>query len=136
MANVPLRTARGEEAVYYEALADGRLLYQVCADCASAIWYPRSVCPVCGSPRLDWQESTRRGVVYSFTTIHRAGHAARNDDVPYTVGLVDLDEGIRVLGNLSADLATDAIGRRVLASTDQHDGDVTTLLFSPIKDAE
>ncbi|HEY4269640.1 MAG TPA: OB-fold domain-containing protein [Galbitalea sp.] len=140
MVNVPLQAARGEEAHFYDELAAGRIAYQVCDGCAEAVWYPRAVCPNCGTARLVWRQSAGRGTVYSYTVLERAGHPARRDDVPYAVALIDLDEGIRVLGNLAlaghaeSAASTHPIGRAVTASIVQAgDGDdrgVATMLFT------
>jgi len=61
---------------------------------------------------LREEVSAGLGTVHTLTTIHRAGHPDRAEDVPYTVALVDLDEGIRVIGDLTSDAA---IGDRVRA---------------------
>jgi uncharacterized OB-fold protein len=112
MSRVPVEHARGEELTYLEALADGRVVFQICDGCGSAVWYLRTVCPVCMSAELREHTSAGAGTIYSLTTLHRAGNAARADDVPYTVALVDLDEGVRVIGDLERALE---IGDRVRA---------------------
>jgi uncharacterized OB-fold protein len=140
MVNVPLTTARGEEAHFYEELAADRIAYQVCDACGESVWYPRVVCPHCGTARLVWRQSRGLGTIYSFTVLERAGNPARRADVPYAVALVDLDEGIRVLGNLAlsgpagAPSPADTIGRVVTASVTHpgadDEGGVATILFS------
>jgi uncharacterized OB-fold protein len=135
MANL-VALPRGEEAVYYDALRSGKLLYQHCSDCSAAVWYPRAVCPSCGSGRLEWRESARRGTVYSFTRLLRAGNPARAADVPYSVALVDLDEGIRVLGDLADEVADSPIGQRVHAAIRSMEDGLPTLVFAPERPAE
>lgn len=131
MTNIPILLARGEEALYYAALADGRLTYQVCSDCGEKIWYPRTVCPFCMSANLEQRESAGLGTVYAYTTLYRAGHASRRDDLPYSVTLVDLDEGMRVLGNLQpAAESVDPIGLRVVADLKKRNPGVTALTFT------
>ena len=126
---IPIPYPRGEEGVYYDALGDGRLLYQRCNDCSVAVWYPRTTCPACGGAALEWLESNRRGTVHSFTTLLRAGDPTRADDVPYTVALVDLDEGIRVLGDLAETMTGNPIGRRVEGAIEAHEGRLPVLVF-------
>ncbi len=116
MARIPTGTVRGEEAVFFDALRDGRIVFQVCEGCGAAIWYLRTVCPVCMSAGLRLEHSAGRGVVHSFTTLDRAGAPGRAEDVPYTVALVDLDEGIRVIGDLVPPARHDVIGMRVTAT--------------------
>jgi uncharacterized OB-fold protein len=43
------------------------------------------------------------GVLYSWIVVHRAFSEAFRDDVPYTVGVVELDEGCRMLARLELD---------------------------------
>ena len=67
------------------------LHFQRCGACGTLLGYPRVLCPGCGGRDLEWEESAGRGTVYSATTVH-----AREET--YTVVLVDLDEGVRVMG--------------------------------------
>jgi uncharacterized protein len=79
---------------YRDALARGVLAYQVCAACAHVVFFPRVLCPACGSTDLEWRESACRGSVYAVTTLHP------RDESPYSVALVDVAEGFRVLVTL------------------------------------
>ncbi|MPZ60926.1 MAG: hypothetical protein GEU93_06450 [Propionibacteriales bacterium] len=99
-ATKPIPTLRGEEKVYFEEAKNGRLVYQLCRDCAQRIFYPRTVCTNCMSENLEYVASAGKGTIYSFTTLHVPGHPEFADDVPYTVVLVDLEEGVRVLADL------------------------------------
>lgn len=98
----PVPTLRGEERTYFAAAAGGRLVFQRCGECGAAIFYPRTVCPNCLSGELRFEDSTGRGVVYSFTVVYRAGAPGFEDEVPYTVAIVELDEGFRVMANIVA----------------------------------
>jgi len=93
---------RGEEQAWFDAASEGRLAYQQCADCGAVPTYPRAVCPSCWSSALVNKTSLGRGIVYSFTTQYRPGGAEFADDIPYTLVLVDLEEGFRALGDLRA----------------------------------
>lgn len=97
----PVPKLRGEEQVYFSEAKAGRLVYQHCLDCGANIFYPRSVCTTCMSESLEYLPSSGKGVIYSFTTLHLPGHPAFKDEVPYTVVLVTLEEGVRVLADLA-----------------------------------
>ncbi|MEU5846614.1 Zn-ribbon domain-containing OB-fold protein [Saccharopolyspora shandongensis] len=85
-----------ETRPFWDGIAAGELRIQRCADCEAAVFYPRSVCPGCFGDRLDWFTASGRGTVYSWTVAHKAfGEFA--DQAPFTVALVDLDEGPRML---------------------------------------
>jgi uncharacterized OB-fold protein len=110
----PVPTLRGEEALYFAAARDGRLVYQSCRDCGAVVWHPRVVCPRCLAAELDLRDSAGKGTVYSFTVLHRAGHPAFAQLVPYVIVLVDLDEGFRVLADLvDGEQAGVRVGMRV-----------------------
>jgi len=84
------RIAVSPATAYAEGLAEGRLRYQRCEDCGRAVFYPRVVCPHCGSEALAWHDSAGLGTVYSTTTTR-----SRSGD--YNVALIDLDEGFRMM---------------------------------------
>ncbi len=83
---------------FWEGIAEGVLRVQRCRACGRHVFYPRAVCPHCGGG-LDWVEAGGGGTVHSYTIVHRAPPAYR-EDVPYVVALVDLDEGVRLMTRL------------------------------------
>jgi hypothetical protein len=84
---------------WWDATREHRLLLQTCAACRSVQHYPRYVCLGCGSTgHLGWEESSGRGVIDTFTVVHRA---ARPDlEVPYVVARIRLAEGPVILSNV------------------------------------
>mgnify|MGYP003625899791 FL=1 len=96
---------------YWQGAAEGELRYRKCGACDAAIFYPRAICPTCGAPDPTWAVSAGAGTVYACSTVHRAPPAFA-DNAPYTVLLVDLDEGFRMMGGLAGD-GDIAIGDRV-----------------------
>lgn len=95
----------GPSRRYQEALREGRLIYQRCERCSSAVFPPRVLCPVCSAEALHWESSTGAGVVYSASTL------TPRDEDSYTVVLVDLDEGFRVMSVVAGKSAP--LGSRV-----------------------
>ncbi len=91
--NDPFAAAYPETTEFWSAAADGRLLLKTCDDCNKAHWYPRAVCPMCGSSKLSWTEASGRGKVYAFSPARRA-------DPTYTLAYVTLDEGPTVMTNI------------------------------------
>jgi uncharacterized OB-fold protein len=82
---------------FWEALAAGRLETTRCAACQRASFPPRQFCPGCGGRQLQWFELRGTGTLYAQTTVHAAPSMF---PVPYTLAIVDLDEGIRVVTRL------------------------------------
>ena len=61
---------------------------------------PPSSRPNCLAPEAQWQPMSGRGQVFSFVVFHRAYHPAWEGKVPYTVALIELDEGPVMLSNV------------------------------------
>ena len=95
----PVPEVNPETAPFWAATARGELLVRQCEDCDSLIWYPRSVCPECGSLRTRWQPVSGRGQIYSYTVNYR-GEGAYRDGGPYVLAYVELDEGPRLMTNI------------------------------------
>jgi uncharacterized OB-fold protein len=57
-------------------------------------------CPLCLSDKLQWIKVSGKGKVYTFTVFHQVYHQAFSKDVPYSVALVELEEGPRMITNL------------------------------------
>jgi uncharacterized OB-fold protein len=89
-----------DSAPWWDGIAQGELRYQLCYDCDSAIFYPRSLCPECFSSRLIWKVAAGGGTVYAFTVVHRSPDRRLATEVPYVLALVDVDEGFRMLSRL------------------------------------
>jgi uncharacterized OB-fold protein len=69
------------------------------------------VCPHCGDNRLRWEQLSGVGVVYAVSVHHRPALPALADKVPYSVVLVDLEEGVRMMSNVFG--PAPAVGDRV-----------------------
>jgi hypothetical protein len=59
------------------------------------------MCPSCQATETDWQEASGRGTVYSWVVAAHPVHPTLADQVPYVVGLVELEEGVRVVANVT-----------------------------------
>jgi len=82
---------------FYKAAREHKLLIQRCTDCQKNIFYPKSLCPHCLSSNLEWFESSGKGKAYSFTVVEGGAPEAFQDAVPYVLGVIDLEEGVRML---------------------------------------
>lgn len=99
-----------ETKPYWDATAEGRLLLRHCRACDTVIWYPRSLCPECGSLDTEWIESGGRGTIFTFS-INRRGAGAYRDASPYVLAYVELEEGPRMMTNIvDCDIDAIAIG--------------------------
>ncbi len=85
---------------FWQAARAGRLEMQCCANCRRFRYFPAPLCPKCLSAEYEWQPVSGRGLLYAFTTVHRAPTAAMAKETPYTIAFVDLAEGPRVMARL------------------------------------
>lgn len=89
---------------FWKACNEGKLLLQTCEACGHVFYYARAACPSCGGRVLRWTESRGRGRVFSYSHVHVSFFGeAWTPELPYTVVLVDLDEGPRMVSRLVGD---------------------------------
>lgn len=87
-------------APYWAAAKEHRFMLPCCSDCGQYHFYPRTVCPHCASPHIEWKPCSGKGHVYSYTVIHRAPSPAFAAAVPYVVAIVELEEGPHLMTNI------------------------------------
>lgn len=85
---------------YWEGAKRRQLLFQQCSDCGQKIMYPKMFCPNCMSDNLTWQKASGRGRLYSYTVVHRYPPTGFHESLPYVVGIVTLEEGVRLMTNI------------------------------------
>lgn len=104
---------------YQSELDAGRFCLQKCDSCQRHIFYPREICPHCGSASVQWVRARGTGTVYSTSAIARKAEAGGY----YNVALIDLDEGVRMMGRVDG-VPPDSvrIGQRVVASVANDEG--------------
>ena len=91
---------------FWDGCARGELLIQRCDSCGKFLWRPRPVCSNCQTPDPKWTKVSGEGVVASWTVMRPPTLPAYTEMVPFVVLLVELEEGVRLLGYL-----VDADGR-------------------------
>ena len=112
---------------FFDAAADAVLLLQRCDICHAYLWPLREICTECLSTDLSWAPSTGKGSVHSFVIMHRLFHPAFQEDVPYNLTVVQLDEGPRVTSIIrGTDNDNISVGMNV--SANWHDVNGTPLL--------
>ena len=126
----------------FEAGEDGaRLIGSRCAGC-DTLYFPQATScrnPGCDDKRVARALLPARGTLHSFTIQrYRPPPLFRMDDwAPYAIGLVDLGEGVQVMGMLSG-VSLDAIEIGMMLSlvaeplyVDPERGTVLTYMFAP-----
>jgi len=130
------------EGLFAETPAGPRLLGSRCKACGTP-YFPRS--PVCHAAECDGgatQEAAfgPRGVLWSFTVQHFPPPApvlTAQPFEPYAVGMIDLADGLRVLGRIQAPDASQLRGGMQLElvleplSRDEQGREIVSWMFRP-----
>ena len=136
----PVRPPRPRPALtqdnrfWFEGVQAHRLLVQRCTSCGALRHPPLPACAVCGS--LDWDtvESSGRGTLYSYVVVHYP--QVPSFEYPLPIGLIELEEGIRVVANLDGMAREEIqIGMPLQAMIVDFDEDLSLPVFVPA-DAE
>ena len=98
-----------DAAPFWEALERDEIVLPWCGECDRPFWYPRSVCPSCGSRDIRWHAATGCGEIHAFCIHHVSPLPHMKELLPVVTVLVELDEGVRMMGFLNADWTPDAV---------------------------
>jgi uncharacterized OB-fold protein/acyl dehydratase len=83
---------------WWEALERGEILIQKCGRCGALRHPPRPMCPECQSTEWGTTPSAGHGSVHSYVVMHHPPMPGY--DFPAAIGLIDLDEGMRLVAPL------------------------------------
>lgn len=118
-------------AAFFAAAKQQHLVVQRCQACGYLRWPPGPMCPQCQTVGGEWVDVRPRGTLYSFATYHRAMAPAFADDVPYSVGLIELDDGPRMYGRLVGNYDNASVGQPMTAVFEPMDDNVTFVYWRP-----
>ena len=96
-------------------------------------FWPRQCSVRTGKRNLQWKEASGKGTLYSFTETHvpTAGFEGRT---PYVIGLVELDEGVRIIANLVNVAPGEAkVGMKLEVAWEKLTDDINYFAFEPAK---
>ena len=117
-----------DNAFWFEGARAHQLLIQRCTSCGTLRHPPLPACAVCGSLEWDAVESSGRGTLYSYVVVHYP--QVPSFEYPLPIGLIDLEEGTRVVANLGGmDREDIVIGMPVQAEFVDFDEDLSLPVF-------
>jgi uncharacterized OB-fold protein/acyl dehydratase len=121
-----IHSPRGHDnAWWWEAIDQGKLLIQRCKGCGRLRHPPRPMCGHCQSLEWDSIESSLEGEVFSYTEINYPKFPGY--PYPLVCGLIELREGTRLVANIvGCDPAAVRIGMKVRGKVERVD-DATVL---------
>jgi uncharacterized OB-fold protein len=85
---------------FWEACRRHELAVQRCQGCGAFRYPPAVLCPECLGEQSEWIRVSGRGKIFSFVVFRRGYHPAFEPDLPYTVAVVELEEGARLVSNI------------------------------------
>lgn len=97
----PIPTPSEDSRPYWEAARNHELKLQQCCACSAFRFPPAEVCSECICDDYEWKPVSGKGRVFSFVIYHRAYHPGFADELPYVVAVIELDEGPRMLSNVT-----------------------------------
>ncbi|SMD09691.1 bifunctional MaoC family dehydratase N-terminal/OB-fold nucleic acid binding domain-containing protein [Kibdelosporangium aridum] len=109
---------------FWEGTSKRELRIQRCPDCQQLRHPPGPFCPRCGSGTPEYVLASGRGSVFSYVVHHHPPVPGKR--LPIVIALVELEEGVRMLGEL-LDVPADEvrIGQQVVVGWSRVDGDLT-----------
>ena len=97
----PLPEPEGLSKEFYAWCKCRELRFQRCTQCQTWRHVPREMCASCGSWEWEWARSSGRGRLFTWTVVARPLHPAFADDVPMAPAVIEMDEGVRLLSEMS-----------------------------------
>ncbi|MEW6069698.1 MAG: Zn-ribbon domain-containing OB-fold protein [Candidatus Thermoplasmatota archaeon] len=81
---------------FVEHLNNNKLMATRCKKCSSIYFPPKADCFKCMSSEMDWIELSGKCTLLTYTTTH-VPPAGFENFAPYTIGVVELEEGGKLL---------------------------------------
>ena len=121
-------------APFWKGLAQGEVRLQKCGQCGAHQYPAETFCYECGAPAMSWVPVAGEGTLYSFAVVHQLYHKAFKPFLPYTVAIVQMDEGPRMLSAMLGLKRSVTIGERVKPCIRVVDNDKAFLTYVPVKE--
>lgn len=130
MANIqkPKPLIDDDSRNFWEGVKNHKLMLQHCDDCNQYIFYPRFLCPHCFSENLTWQETSGQGKIHSFTVVHKSPPAFK-EETPYVIGIIELEEEVRMMSRIVGDREKIAIDTPVSVIYEELDDEIMLPYF-------
>jgi uncharacterized OB-fold protein len=122
---IPPPNVSVETKAFWDAAREKRFVIPTCTACGRAHWYPRAICPFCGSDKIGWRNASGQGAIYTFSVMRRAKE-------PYVIAYVTLAEGPTMMTNIvDCDFDALRIGQLVSVAFSDSEGGPPVPMFRP-----
>jgi len=82
---------------FYKFASERKLMAAKCKKCGTMLLPPRPMCTKCFSSDLEWVKLKSKGKLVTYTVIHVSPKQFESL-IPYTVGIVELEDGLKLPG--------------------------------------
>jgi len=131
---VPLPIWDDQTEGYWKAAKEHILAVRKCSRCGAASFPPWACCRQCNSMEQEWAPTAGTGTIYTWTVVHRSTRAEFQDQVPFALAVVELDDypGVLVPARYPASSHEEMeIGTPVRAEFETVSDDVNLLRWVP-----
>ncbi|WP_178114724.1 bifunctional MaoC family dehydratase N-terminal/OB-fold nucleic acid binding domain-containing protein [Pseudomonas saliphila] len=130
-AKRPLPGISDDTRFFWEGCEAGKLLIQRCTGCQTLRHPPAPVCAKCHAFDWDTVEASGKAELYSFVVMHYP--EVPPFDYPNPIGLIELDEGVRLIAGLVGIERDELkIGQRLQVEFERFDDQQTLPQFRPV----
>ncbi len=91
--------ATPETQFFWEKVQESELWLQRCRDCDRPYFYPRFFCPHCHGTNVEWFRASGLSKLHTYLINHHPAPGFE-DEAPYAMAIVELDEGVRMMSNI------------------------------------
>ncbi|WP_085993245.1 Zn-ribbon domain-containing OB-fold protein [Oceanobacillus senegalensis] len=118
---------------YWDGCKKHEVFIQYCSLCDKYQFYPRPICTNCMDDNVEWKKASGMGSVISYTTVRRSLSKAYEDEEPYILAIIELDEGVTMLSNIIG-CSTEEVkaGMRVEVVFEEWSNDISIPKFCPV----
>jgi len=95
----PIPQPTPETQHFWDGCNNGKLLLQRCKDTGTAYFPPRPFSPYTGSKDIEIFEASGKAKLFSYVINHRPAKGFE-DEAPYAIAVIELDEGPRMMSNI------------------------------------
>lgn len=97
----PLPVTDEDTQPFWDYCKQHELRVQKCLRCGELRYPPSPICPHCLGMQSEWVKISGKGKVFSYILVRRRYHPGFSSELPYVVAIIETDEGIRMLSNVT-----------------------------------
>lgn len=116
---------------FWNAARRGVFQMPCCDDCNRFHFYPKPLCPFCGSQRLSWQPARATGRLVAVTHVHRALAPYFDSRLPLALAIALMDDGPAFFAKVEPREPGAAVGDRITVAFSDEGGEWPTPVFKP-----